>query len=172
MTVQSLVQEDPLEEERQLAPVLFPGKFHGRRSLAVYSPWGCKVWDRTGRAGTPAHHHTMHPVIIIICSLSSSASVWILSTLFTAVTKGLAHSSVTQSCLTLRPHGLQHTRFPSPSPSSRDLLRLMSIESMMPSNLLTLSSFLPSIFPSIREFAFSSQNIGASASGSLLSMNI
>ena len=112
MTVQSLVQEDPLEEERQLAPVLFPGKFHGRRSLAVYSPWGCKVWDRTGRAGTPAHHHTMHPVIIIICSLSSSASVWILSTLFTAVTKGLAHSSVTQSCLTLRPHGLQHTRPP------------------------------------------------------------
>ena len=80
--------------------------------------------------------------------------------------------SVTQSCLTLRPHGLQHTRFPCPSPSSRDLLRLMSIESMMPSNLLTLSSFLPSIFPSIRDFAFSSQNIGASASESVLSMNI
>ena len=101
MTVQSLGQEDPLEEERQLAPVFFPGKFHGRRSLAVYSPWGCKVWDRTGRAGTPAHHHTMLPVISIICSSSSSASVWILSTLFTVVTKGLAHSSVTQSCLTL-----------------------------------------------------------------------
>ena len=29
------------------------------------------------------------------------------------------HCSVTKSCLTLQPHGLQHTRLPSPSPSPR-----------------------------------------------------
>ena len=30
-------------------PVFLPGKFHGRRSLAGYSPWGCKESDTTER---------------------------------------------------------------------------------------------------------------------------
>ena len=54
----------------------------------------------------------------------------------------------------LRPHGLQHTRLPRPSPSL-SLLRLTSIESVMPSNHLSLCRPLllpPSIFPSIRGF--------------------
>ena len=57
-------------------------------------------------------------------------------------------------------HGWQHTRLlcPSPSPSftiSQSLVKLMSIESMMPSNHLILYCpllFLPSIFPRIRVF--------------------
>ena len=57
----------------------------------------------------------------------------------------------------LRPHGLQHTRLPSPSPASKlSLLKLMSIESVMPSNHLVLCRpllLLPSIFPSIRAFS-------------------
>ena len=28
-----------------LPPVLLPGKLHGQRSLADYSPWGCKESD-------------------------------------------------------------------------------------------------------------------------------
>ena len=54
----------------------------------------------------------------------------------------------------LRPHGLQHTRPPCPSPSSR-LLKLMSIESVMPSNHLILYHPLlsPSIFPSVTVFS-------------------
>ena len=80
--------------------------------------------------------------------------------------------SVTQSCLTLQPCGLQHARLPSPSPSSRSLLKLMSVESMMPCNHLIMccSLLLPSIFPSIRVFSIEStlcircQSIGASAS--------
>ena len=40
--VQSLVGEDPLEKEMQPAPVFFPGKSHGQRSLAGYSPRGYK----------------------------------------------------------------------------------------------------------------------------------
>ena len=31
----------------QPTPVLLPGKFHGRRSLVGYSPWGCKELDTT-----------------------------------------------------------------------------------------------------------------------------
>ena len=55
----------------------------------------------------------------------------------------------------LQPHGLQLTRllYPSLSPT---LLKLMSIESVMPSNHLILCHpllLLPSIFPSIRVFS-------------------
>ena len=65
--------------------------------------------------------------------------------------------------------------------NSRSLLKLMSIESVMPSNYLILchpllfqSSILPSIgyFPMSQFFASGGQNIGASASASILPMNI
>ena len=45
MKVQSLGWEDPLEEEMASAPVFSPGKSHGQRSLAGYSPWGHKESD-------------------------------------------------------------------------------------------------------------------------------
>ena len=31
-------------------PVFLPGEFHGQRSLAGYSPWGCKESDMTEAA--------------------------------------------------------------------------------------------------------------------------
>ena len=63
-----------------------------------------------------------------------------------------SHSVLSNS---LRPHGLQHIRLPSPS-LSQSLLKLVSIESGMSSNHLLLCHslpFLPSIFPSIRVFS-------------------
>ena len=45
--VRSLGQEDPLKKEMQPIPVLLPGKSHGQRSLAVYSPQGLKELDMT-----------------------------------------------------------------------------------------------------------------------------
>ena len=90
-------------------------------------------------------------------------------------------SSVAQSCPTLcnpmdcNTPGLPvHRQLPEP-------LKLMSIESVMPSDHLTLCRplhLLPSIFPSIRVFPMSQffttggQSIGASASASVLLMNI
>ena len=56
----------------------------------------------------------------------------------------------------VQPHGLQHTRLPCPITSSRSLPKLMSIESVMPSNHLILCRpllLLPSLFPSIRVFS-------------------
>ena len=55
----------------------------------------------------------------------------------------------------LWPHGLQYSRLPCPSPSLQSLLKLMSNESVMPSNHLIFcrSLLLPSIFPSIRVFS-------------------
>ena len=55
----------------------------------------------------------------------------------------------------LRPHEPQHARPPCPSPTP-SLPKLMSIESVMPSNHLILCHpllLLPSIFPSIRVFS-------------------
>ena len=55
----------------------------------------------------------------------------------------------------LRPHGLQHIRLLWSITNSQSLLRLMSIESVMPTNHLILCCpllLLPSIFPSIRVF--------------------
>ena len=55
----------------------------------------------------------------------------------------------------LRPHELQHARPPCPSPTP-SLLKLMSMELVMPSNHLILCRPLllpPSIFPSIRVFS-------------------
>ena len=40
--VQSLGQEDLLEKEMEPTPVFLPGKSHGWRNLAGYTPWGCK----------------------------------------------------------------------------------------------------------------------------------
>ena len=66
-----------------------------------------------------------------------------------------SHSVMSHS---LQPHGLQHARLPCPSDSFlvHSLLKLMSIELVMPSNCLILSCpllLLPSIFPSIRIFS-------------------
>ena len=90
-------------------------------------------------------------------------------------------SSATQSSLTLCDHGLQHTRRSLSITNSQSLLKLMSIQSVMPSNHLILCCLLilsPSICPSIRVFSNESvlhtggQSIGVSASASVLPMNI
>ena len=39
--------EDPLKKKRQPTPVFLAGEFHGRRSLAGYSPQGRKESVRT-----------------------------------------------------------------------------------------------------------------------------
>ena len=62
-------------------------------------------------------------------------------------------SSVTQSCLTLQPHGCQVSLSIA---NSQSLLKVMSIELVMPSSHLILSHplfLLTSIFPSIRVFS-------------------
>ena len=56
----------------------------------------------------------------------------------------------------LQSHGTQHVRPPCPITNSWSLLKLMSIESVMPSNHLILCHSLllpPSMFPSIRVFS-------------------
>ena len=87
--------------------------------------------------------------------------------------------SVVQTC-PLPPHGLSTPGFPVLS-TSWSLLKFLSIESVMPSNHLVLCCpflLLPSIltasgsFPMNRLFPSGGQSIGASASASVLAVNI
>ena len=62
----------------------------------------------------------------------------------------------------LRPYGLQHARPPCPSPTLRACSKLMSVQSVMPSNHLILCChlLLPSIFQSsISNRVFSSESV-------------
>ena len=43
--VWSLGKEDPWRREWLPTPVFLPGEFHGQRSMAGYSSWGCKESD-------------------------------------------------------------------------------------------------------------------------------
>ena len=88
-----------------------------------------------------------------------------------------SHSVLSDS---LRPHGPQHSRLPCPSPIP-ELAQTHVHLVVMPSNHLIFCHpllLLPSIFPSIRIFPMSQfftsggQSIGASASASVLPMNI
>ena len=47
MQVQSLGQEDPLEEGMVTTPVFLPGEFYGQWNLAGYSIWSRKELDTT-----------------------------------------------------------------------------------------------------------------------------
>ena len=88
--------------------------------------------------------------------------------------------SVAQSCLTVTPRAAARQAFPSIT-NSWSLLKLTSIESVMPSNHLILCHplfLLPSIFPTLGSFPMSQyftsggRSIGDSASASVLPMNI
>ena len=62
--------------------------------------------------------------------------------------KGSVQFSLSVTSDSLQPHGLQHPRRPYPSPTPRSLPKLMSMESVLPSNHLILCCplcLLPSI---------------------------
>ena len=48
----------PWSRKWQLTPVFLPGKSHGQRSLAGYSPWGRKESDMTEPVPACMHTHT------------------------------------------------------------------------------------------------------------------
>ena len=84
-----------------------------------------------------------------------NSHMWLMAIISDSNNISVQFDSVAQLCPTLRPHGLQHARPPLSIISSQSLLKLMSIESVMPSNHLILCCPLlpPSIFPSIRVFS-------------------
>ena len=51
------VRKIPWRRKRQPSSVLLPGKSHGQKSLAGYSPWGHRVGHRSAQ-----HTHTHMPL--------------------------------------------------------------------------------------------------------------
>ena len=49
----------PWRRQWQPTPVFLPGESHRQRSLAGYSPWGCKELDRTERLSEHTHTHIL-----------------------------------------------------------------------------------------------------------------
>ena len=89
-------------------------------------------------------------------------------------------SSVAQSCPTLRPHGLQHARFPCPSPTpwvySNSYPLNWWCHPTISSCVVPFSFYLQSLQASgsfkMSQFVWGGQSIGVSASTSVLPMNI
>ena len=126
-----------------------------------------------------------------ICSNSCPLSRWCLPTVSSCVTCFFCLQSFSASVQFSSVQSLSRVRlFATPwtaacqaslsITNSQSLLKLMSIESVMPSNYLILCHpllLLPSIFPSIRVFQMSQlfasggQSIGVSASISVLPIN-
>ena len=75
-----------------------------------------------------------------------------------AVSQGVQFSSVTQSCLNLQPHGLQHTRLPCPSPTPGACSNSSPLSwwchATISSSVTHFSSCLQS-FPALGSFAMS-----------------
>ena len=79
----------------QPTPILLPGKFHGRRSIVGYSPWGCKESDTTERLHfstreacfyfTPAPSGTLCPLMPLqshpahLCPFTLHTALWRVS---------------------------------------------------------------------------------------------
>ena len=120
-----------------------------------------------------------HPnsIFIIFCVIISSRTS--MSSLYFVFY--MLISSVAQLCLTLQPHGLQHARPPCPSPAPRVYSNSCSSSRQchptISSSVVHFSSCLQSFsasgsFPVSQFFTSGGQSIGASASTSVLPMNI
>ena len=139
----------------QPTPVFLPGESQGWGSLLGCCLWGCTESDMTEGPRSSSSHEMYGSKSIpqSINNFYNDSGMCVLSEL--EVTR-IQLSSVAQSFLTLcdsmdysMPDLPVHHQLP-------DLFKLMSIESVMPSNQLILCRpllLLPSIFPTIRVFS-------------------
>ena len=69
--IQSLGQEDPLEEGRATQFSILPGESHGQRSLAGYSPWGCKELGKTEWQHTLSRAAEQSPLLLLQITMNA-----------------------------------------------------------------------------------------------------
>ena len=150
--VRSLGREDPLEKEMATHSSILAWRIPWTEELGGLQSTGCKESDTTER---------LHFAFTFYCIAQ--------------------FSSVTQSCLTLQLHGLQHARLPCSSPTpwaySNSCPSSRWCHPTISSSVVPFSSCLQS-FPVSGSFLMSQlftsggQSIQASASTSVLPMNI
>ena len=79
--VRSLGQENPLKREVATCSSILAWRalmHHGRRSLAGYSPGGCKVSDTTKHAGMLNRHILKEILFYLLLTLSWGDYIWTL----------------------------------------------------------------------------------------------
>ena len=197
--VQSLGWGDPQRRAWLPTPGCLPGEYHGQRSLVGCSP-------RVTKSQTQLKRLRMHTVCIylaewhfkilkcrqwepkffskILFCLTSAWAQWALRTWalwhWAPTLCSLQLSSVAQLCLTLQPHGPQHTRPPCPLPTPRvctnSCLLSRWYHPTISSSVVPFSS-CPQSFPTSGSsqmsqlFTSGGQSIGVWASKSALPMN-
>ena len=130
VTSLSLFTFMPWRRKWQPTPVFLPGESQGQRSLVGGRLWGCTESDTTEVTAAAA---AVSELCVVHSCCSFLRHVWLSVTLWTAARQASLSFTVSWS-----------------------LLKLMSTESVMPSNHLILCChllLLPSIFPSIRVFS-------------------
>ena len=142
---------------------------------STYWPFVCFLWKSVYLVLLPIVKPDCFSLSVVFLLLSYISSLYVLD---------INPFNSVQSLSRVRLFGTPWTAAHQASLSitnSWSLLKLMSIQSVMPSNHLILCCpllLLPSIFPSIRSFPVSQffasggQSIGVSASASVLLMNI
>ena len=96
MSVKSLFKNKYWRRKWQPTPVFLPGKSHGWRSLAGYSPWGHKESDMTERLYFISLHFTS-----LHSSVGQIGTISVLSISLSSERSTVQFSSVAQSCATL-----------------------------------------------------------------------
>ena len=166
MRVQSLVKKTPWRRAWQPTPVFLPRESRGQRSLVGYGPW---CYKRVRHDLATNQQQKQHGWLEVPSSVLPQI-LDLFKTLNFSFPKTNTHTHthtppphinccchVAQLCLTLCNSMDCSTwgRLPCPSPSP-SLLKLKSVESVMPSNHLILCGplfLLPSVFPSFSIFS-------------------
>ena len=78
----SSIEKIPWSRKWQPTPVFSPGKSHGQRSLAGYSPWGCKESDMTQRLNSINKIKNLNyintcQITLTICLVHISKLLWV-----------------------------------------------------------------------------------------------
>ena len=89
--VRSLGCKDPGQQTMAATSVSLPGKFHGKRSLGAYSPWGHKELHVTEFTHMHTHTHTFH--------FSRTSTVFIPQNLLTGPSSDCTHGKLGESCV-------------------------------------------------------------------------
>ena len=127
-----------------------PGVCDGQGSLACCSPWDCQESNATELNFPFDLFNPLHCFSKYLDSKSPDSEGYLFCRNI-HVSVQFSRSVVSGP---LRPHGLQHSRLPCPSPTPGACSNSMSIKLVVPSNHLCCPLLLlPSIFPSIRLFS-------------------
>ena len=142
---------------------------------STYWPFVCSLWKSVYLILLPIVKPDCFSLSVVFLLLSYISSLYVLD-----INPFSSVQSLSRVWLFVTPWTAAHQASLSIT-NSWSLLKLMSIQSVMPSNHLILCCpllLMPSIFPSIRSFPVSQffasggQSIGVSASASVLLMNI